>query len=281
MHVTAIIAAGGRGLRFGGAVPKQLLSLGGRTILERSVEAFLAHPSIDEVVVALPADLVQDPPPYLLDAAKPLRMVAGGARRQDSVANAFQAAAAASDLFLIHDAARPFVSADLIARTIAAAARSGAAVAALQARDTVKREHSWDPACSRIWSSSCRRRLPRRRSFSRRRRRRSAATCSQRRGARAIRRRGDRRGRAGRARRLRRAGRRRRRGEHQDHDRRAISPSPRDRTQSRSPRGPDGRALATTCIGSSPAGRWCSAASRFRPSAARSGTPTPTWSATR
>ena len=88
--VTAIIAAGGRGLRFGGARPKQLLSVDGRTLLERSVGAFLAHPSIDEVVVALPADIAQDPPAYLRGAAKPLRIVAGGARRQDSVSNAFR-----------------------------------------------------------------------------------------------------------------------------------------------------------------------------------------------
>jgi len=146
MHVTAIIAAGGRGLRFGGARPKQLLSLAGRTLLERSVGAFLAHPSIDEVVVALPADIAQDPPAYLLGAAKPLRMVAGGTRRQDSVSNAFQAAAEASDLFLIHDAARPFVSADLIGRTIEAAATHGAAIAAIEASDTVKRVRPWDPA---------------------------------------------------------------------------------------------------------------------------------------
>lgn len=146
MYVTAIIAAGGRGLRFGGARPKQLLALDGRTLLERSVEAFLAHPSIDEVVVALPPDVAQDPPQYLRGAAKPLRMVAGGARRQDSVSNAFAAAAAASDLFLIHDAARPFVSADLIGRTIEAAATYGAAIAAVGVSDTVKRVRRWDPA---------------------------------------------------------------------------------------------------------------------------------------
>ena len=139
MYVTAIIAAGGRGLRFGGARPKQLLALDGRTLLERSVEAFLAHPSIDEVVVALPPDIAQDPPQYLRGAAKPLRLVAGGARRQDSVSNAFAAAAAASDLFLIHDAARPFVSAELIGRTIEAAAAHGAAIAAIEVSDTVKR----------------------------------------------------------------------------------------------------------------------------------------------
>jgi 2-C-methyl-D-erythritol 4-phosphate cytidylyltransferase/2-C-methyl-D-erythritol 2,4-cyclodiphosphate synthase len=139
MFVSAIIAAGGRGQRFGAAEPKQLLKVGGRPVLERSVSAFLAHPTVDEVVIALPQELVDDPPAYLRAAAKPLHVVAGGARRQDSVANGFRAAAAASDVIVIHDAARPFASADLIARTIAAAAECGAALAALAARDTVKR----------------------------------------------------------------------------------------------------------------------------------------------
>jgi len=155
MHVTAIIAAGGRGRRFGGAEPKQLLPVGGRPILARSVEAFASHPSVDAVIVALPQELADDPPVYLRSAAtlaprgagaaavhgtgKPLWIVAGGARRQDSVANAFNAAGSTTDIIVIHDAARPFASADLIARTIAAAAESGAAVAAVQSRDTVKR----------------------------------------------------------------------------------------------------------------------------------------------
>jgi len=144
MHVTAIIAAGGRGRRFGAAEPKQLIAVGGRAILERSVSAFLAHPDVDAVVVALPQALAGDPPAYLRraaadGAAKPLRIVAGGERRQDSVANAFRAADPQSDVIVVHDAARPFASGDLIARTIAAAADAGAALAALPARDTVKR----------------------------------------------------------------------------------------------------------------------------------------------
>jgi 2-C-methyl-D-erythritol 4-phosphate cytidylyltransferase / 2-C-methyl-D-erythritol 2,4-cyclodiphosphate synthase len=139
MFVTAIIAAGGRGLRFGAGSPKQLLEVGGRAILERSVATFLAHPAVNEVIVALPQPLTDDPPAYLRSAGKRLRIVSGGARRQDSVAKAFRAADAASDVIVIHDAARPFASADLIGRTIAAAAESGAAVAAVQACDTVKR----------------------------------------------------------------------------------------------------------------------------------------------
>jgi 2-C-methyl-D-erythritol 4-phosphate cytidylyltransferase/2-C-methyl-D-erythritol 2,4-cyclodiphosphate synthase len=138
MFVTAIIAGAGRGERLGAARPKQLVSIGGRSMLERSVAAFLEHPSVHEVIVALPGELASNPPSYLRAAAKPVRVVIGGARRQDSVANAFRAASAGCDVVIIHDAARPFVSAGLIARTIAAAAESGAAIAALQARDTVK-----------------------------------------------------------------------------------------------------------------------------------------------
>src|SRR5438477_2547212 len=138
MYVTAIIAAGGRGERFDASRPKQLLEIGGQTILERSVNAFLAHADVTDVVVALPADLVSRPPAYLTNAAKQLTMVIGGARRQDSVAAAFRAVSTHADVIVIHDAARPFVSADLIRRTIAAASESGAALAALESRDTVK-----------------------------------------------------------------------------------------------------------------------------------------------
>jgi len=139
MFVTAIIAAGGRGARFGGGQPKQLLTVGGRAILEWSVAAFVDHPEVSEVIVALPTELAADPPAYLRDASRAVRIVAGGARRQDSVANAFRAASPMSDVYVIHDAARPFASADLISRTIAAAVESGAALAAVGARDTVKR----------------------------------------------------------------------------------------------------------------------------------------------
>jgi 2-C-methyl-D-erythritol 4-phosphate cytidylyltransferase/2-C-methyl-D-erythritol 2,4-cyclodiphosphate synthase len=137
MHVTAIIAAGGRGRRLGSTVPKQLLMLAGRPILQWSVEAFLACPRVDSVIVALPADVLADPPGYL---ARPrVRLVAGGERRQDSVARAVEAVAPEAEIVVIHDAARPLVSPDLIEATIAAAAEAGAAIAALAARDTVKR----------------------------------------------------------------------------------------------------------------------------------------------
>jgi len=140
MHVTAIIAAAGEGRRLGAAVPKQLLEVGGRTILERSVSAFVGHDRVDDVIVVVPAALVGAPATWTTSTSSPaVRIVAGGARRQDSVANAFDSVSADSDVVLVHDAARPFVSADLISRAIDAAAEHGAAIVALPVRDTVKR----------------------------------------------------------------------------------------------------------------------------------------------
>lgn len=139
MHVSAIIAAGGRGLRFGDARPKQFLDLGGRPILQHSLDAFLACDEVSDVVVALPADIAADPPDYLRSGRKPIEIVEGGERRQDSVANAFGRVVARADVVVIHDAARPLVTGDLIRRTIAAAVESGAAVAAIRQHDTVKR----------------------------------------------------------------------------------------------------------------------------------------------
>jgi 2-C-methyl-D-erythritol 4-phosphate cytidylyltransferase/2-C-methyl-D-erythritol 2,4-cyclodiphosphate synthase len=138
MQVSAIIAAAGAGRRLGGAKPKQLLDIGGGSMLSHSLRAFLEHPRIAEVVLVKPAGPLAIALPDLSGMQK-LRTVEGGPRRQDSVANGFDAADARSDVFLIHDAARPFVSADLISRTIDAAAAHGAAIVALQSRDTIKK----------------------------------------------------------------------------------------------------------------------------------------------
>jgi 2-C-methyl-D-erythritol 4-phosphate cytidylyltransferase/2-C-methyl-D-erythritol 2,4-cyclodiphosphate synthase len=140
MHVTAIIAAAGAGRRLGAAKPKQLIDIGGGSMLYHSVTAFHRHPRISEIVVVLPKGTATA---FQLDEGADrsypeLRTAIGGERRQDSVANAFDMVSDATDVVLIHDAARPFVTADLIDRTIDAAAAHGAAIAALQSRDTIK-----------------------------------------------------------------------------------------------------------------------------------------------
>jgi 2-C-methyl-D-erythritol 4-phosphate cytidylyltransferase/2-C-methyl-D-erythritol 2,4-cyclodiphosphate synthase len=139
MHVTAIIAAAGAGRRLGAGVPKQLLEIDGRSLLERSVEAFDRHPEIANLIVVLPRELAEAPPAWLRAARKPIRFVPGGERRQDSVANAVDQLPADTEVVLVHDAARPFVTPEVISRAIAGAAAHGAAIAAVAAVDTIKR----------------------------------------------------------------------------------------------------------------------------------------------
>ena len=139
--MVAIIAAGGRGRRLGAGTPKQFLELAGRTILERSIAAFVSHPRVSDIVVALPPEVVANPPSFLAGFGQRVRVVAGGVRRQDSVARAFEAIDPPPDVIVIHDAARPFVGSATIDRAIDGAIEGGAAIAALPAGDTVKLAH--------------------------------------------------------------------------------------------------------------------------------------------
>jgi 2-C-methyl-D-erythritol 4-phosphate cytidylyltransferase / 2-C-methyl-D-erythritol 2,4-cyclodiphosphate synthase len=139
VSVSVILVAAGRGLRAGGGTPKQLLDLGGQTMLRRSVVACDAHPDVDELIVVLPAEFVEDGPALVGATRARSRVVAGGERRQDSVRAGFGAVHSDARLVLIHDAARPFLSRAVIDRVLAAAEVTGAAVPAVQASDTVKR----------------------------------------------------------------------------------------------------------------------------------------------
>ena len=143
MHVAAIIAAGGSGTRIGAALPKQLLDLGdGTVMLSRCVDVFLKCGAIDEIVIAIGAGMGFG---YDGESPKPIAIAPGGARRQDSVANALAQVSDATDVIVIHDAARPFVTTDLIERTVRAAAEHGAAIAALPATDTIKQASEQHP----------------------------------------------------------------------------------------------------------------------------------------
>jgi 2-C-methyl-D-erythritol 4-phosphate cytidylyltransferase / 2-C-methyl-D-erythritol 2,4-cyclodiphosphate synthase len=144
MFVSVIIAAGGRGTRAGGARPKQWSTLRGRTMLEHTVAVFDGHPLVSELVIVVPCEALDDAAFAKPETTVPARFVAGGDRRQDSVANGFAAVSASADVVLVHDAARPFASAALIDRTIHAAWESGAAIAALPVHDTVKGSESRD-----------------------------------------------------------------------------------------------------------------------------------------
>jgi 2-C-methyl-D-erythritol 4-phosphate cytidylyltransferase/2-C-methyl-D-erythritol 2,4-cyclodiphosphate synthase len=138
--VDVVVAAGGQGRRLGGAVAKQWLSLGDRTIFERSVAACAASSRIRGIVAVVPAGDVEAARVLAAAAAggKLMAVVAGGERRQDSVAAGLRAVPPDAHVVLVHDAARPFVTDGIIGRVIDAAAHGGAAIAAARVHDTVK-----------------------------------------------------------------------------------------------------------------------------------------------
>lgn len=141
--VVAIIVAGGTGTRMGGAVPKQFLALGGRTILDRTLSAFIGSSRIDGVVLALPPSSPGEVKASYRSVTKVLAVVDGGAERRDSVRNALAAVPPDAEIILVHDAVRPFVSEGLIARCADLAREHGAVAPVIPVRDTVK---EWDRA---------------------------------------------------------------------------------------------------------------------------------------
>lgn len=132
MSTWAIVLAAGRGRRFGGETPKQYLPLGGRRVLDWSLE--VARASTDGVVLVVGADRRDDDEP-LADA-----VVVGGAERADSVRAGLAALPSDCEIVLVHDGARPLASADLYAKVIeAVAGGASGAIPALAVTDTIKR----------------------------------------------------------------------------------------------------------------------------------------------
>ena len=142
LKTAALIVAGGRGTRASATLPKQYARIGGRTVLARTLGAFLEHPGIDLVQVVIAAG---DADAYAaavagLDGDRLLPAVHGGPTRQASVRNGLEALKArAPDRVLIHDAVRPFVAPDIVARVLEALAHSPAAIAAVPLVDTLKK----------------------------------------------------------------------------------------------------------------------------------------------
>jgi len=137
----AVIPAGGVGARMGSRRPKQYLSIGGAPILVHTVRALLAATRLDGMVVAVPAHLIDASRRLLLRhrIRTAVDVVSGGAHRQESVWRGLQAVPPGIRWVLVHDAVRPFVTAALLDRLLAAARRSGAATCGLPVRETVKR----------------------------------------------------------------------------------------------------------------------------------------------
>lgn len=144
----AVLAAGGRGLRFGGngnSVPKQFIELLGIPIYVWSLSTLLENESINRAVIVAPPDMVptiedQLPAYNSRFQNKPIKVVAGGDTRQRSVYLGIKSLADdPPDHVIIHDAARPFLSADIVDRAVAGVIKYGACTTGIPPADTIKR----------------------------------------------------------------------------------------------------------------------------------------------
>ncbi len=140
MRMVAVVLGGGTGQRVGAALPKQLLRLGGRTLLEHCVAAFEQAPGVDEILVVMAADWVDQVREMVASGGfgKVRGVIAGGVARSDSTRAALAALSGPGDCgVLLHDAARPLVDQRIIADCVAALGVHQAAGVAVPASDTM------------------------------------------------------------------------------------------------------------------------------------------------
>jgi 2-C-methyl-D-erythritol 4-phosphate cytidylyltransferase len=140
MRMVAVVLGGGIGQRVGAALPKQLLRLGGKTLVEHCVAAFEQAPGVDEILVVMAAGYVEQVRDMLAEGgfAKVTGVIAGGVARSDSTRVALGTIAGAGDYgVLLHDAARPLVDQRIIADCVAALEVHEAAGVAVPASDTI------------------------------------------------------------------------------------------------------------------------------------------------
>ena len=137
---TAVIVAAGKGRRMGTEVSKQFLPLCGKEILAHSVEKFEKAEKIRDIVLVTGEDSLQDVREMAQEYGwkKIVAVVAGGKERQDSVWNGLQAVSDDTDIVLIHDGVRPFVTEDILNHSIETAVEMGSCVAGVPAKDTIK-----------------------------------------------------------------------------------------------------------------------------------------------
>jgi 2-C-methyl-D-erythritol 4-phosphate cytidylyltransferase len=141
MRIVALIPAAGTGRRLAAAVAKQYLSVGGMPILARTLRVFDENPLVEGIVLAVGVDQREALEERVLRSypcRKLFEVVTGGVERQESVARALEAVPPGCEVVVIHDGVRPLLRQELLSAVIEAARRSGAAMAAIPARDTVK-----------------------------------------------------------------------------------------------------------------------------------------------
>ena len=152
MKAVAIIPAAGKGIRIGGAIPKQFVALGGLPLVVHTLIAFERTKSVAEVILVVPRQeesraraLIEE-----YHIKKVDKIVVGGKTRQESVYAGLLATTPEVELVVVHDGARPLVSEEIIQRTLSRAKELGGAIAAVPVLDTLK-ESTLDACIKRTW----------------------------------------------------------------------------------------------------------------------------------
>jgi 2-C-methyl-D-erythritol 4-phosphate cytidylyltransferase len=160
MRATAIIVGAGEGKRMGGTIPKSFLPIAGRPLVLRALDRCFSARSIEKVILVVADDEMQRTQAVMQNdlnfSHRPWVLQAGGATRQKSVRRGLEKLDSNCEIVVIHDAARPLVSASLIDRCVDEACRVDAVVVGVPVRNTIKivSEDLWvqaTPARNSLW----------------------------------------------------------------------------------------------------------------------------------
>lgn len=140
MHVSALIAAGGRGRRMNSSISKQFLFVKGYPILYYTLKTFELMDCFDEIVMVAGKQDMDYTREQIINQYRfeKIRMIEGGLERQDSVYNGLRELSPQTDIVVIHDGVRPFVTKEIIKKSIEAAKRYKAIGVAVPVKDTIK-----------------------------------------------------------------------------------------------------------------------------------------------
>lgn len=138
--VTAVFPAAGQGRRMQTGINKIFLRLSDKPILIHTLLAFSRCSEIDNLIISVASDEVRTVERLLktVPHLKPYKVIVGGSERQYSIANALKVIDEMTDIVLVHDAARPLISTEVISRTVASAREHGSGVVAVRATNTIK-----------------------------------------------------------------------------------------------------------------------------------------------
>lgn len=142
--ISVIVAAGGLSKRFSSESKKQFTLLNGKPLIAYSLSVFESSNSIDEIVIVAPEDELSNTNKIVKEHGfnKIFDVTESGKERKDSVYNGFCKLSSDTDIVVIHDAARPFITDKILNKTIAECHNHGASISAIAVKDTIKKVNS-------------------------------------------------------------------------------------------------------------------------------------------